>query len=378
MSDMEASASERTVRVDLGERSYDIVIGPGLIARTAQLLEPILKNKRAFIITDENVKTLHLRRMVDSLEDAGIKVHVIVDPPGEATKSFSNLEDHIDRLLEWGADRKDVVIALGGGVIGDLTGLVAGLMKRGMHFVQVPTTLLAQVDSSVGGKTAVNSRHGKNLIGLFNQPRLVIADQDVLKTLPEREMRAGLAEVIKYGLIDDLKFFEFVAANAETLNAGDPHALAYAVETSCRAKARIVAEDETEQDKRALLNLGHTFAHALERANGYGPELLHGEAVGTGMAMALRYSQKLGLCDGQEAERAVRAIQALNLEAFPARLSGGPYAAPALLDHMMQDKKTVGGKLTLILLRGIGMSYIEKQVDAGHLLEFLKEDMARA
>jgi 3-dehydroquinate synthase len=366
----------RKVNVDLGERSYDILIAEGLLQQAAALVKPLLKRERVYIITDENVAALHLETVKSSFENAGLGVFSYTLPGGESTKCYAQVESGIDALMSDGADRKDVVIALGGGVIGDLTGLVAGLLKRGMRFVQMPTTLLAQVDSSVGGKTAINSKLGKNLIGLFNQPELVIADQSVLKTLHARELRAGLAEVIKYGLIDDPAFFEFVETNADRLNAGDPEALAEAVSVSCKAKARIVAEDETEQDKRALLNLGHTFAHALERANGYADTLLHGEAVGTGMAMAYRYSKALGICNDQEAERACRAIAALNLEIDVRKLPGGPYPAEDLLEYMRHDKKAEQGRLTLILAKGIGKSFIDKNADAQSVLEFLKAETA--
>ncbi len=370
----EKTASCRTVRVDLGERSYDIVIGRDLIARAAELIRPHLSTERVFVITDSNVESLHLKRLEAALHGAGLTVNAQVCSPGEGAKSFANLETVLDALMGRGADRKDVVIALGGGVVGDLTGLTAGLLKRGMKFIQMPTTLLAQVDSSVGGKTAVNSKLGKNLIGLFNQPELVIADLDTLSTLPKRELIAGLAEVIKYGLIDDPDFFDFVEANAQRLLAGDIETLADAVEASCKAKARIVAEDETEQDKRALLNLGHTFAHALERANGFGSDLLHGEAVGCGMAMAFRYSQGLGLCNGQDVDRTERALQALGLETDVRKLAGGPYEATALLEHMTHDKKASQGRLTLVLAKGIGQSFIQKDADAGQLLAFLKTE----
>ncbi len=366
----------KRVNVDLGDRSYDIHIASGLLSQIGKLIKPILKQQRVYVVTDENVKKTHLDTLKTGLAAEGIDAFVEVLPAGEATKCFAVLESTIDSLMQLGADRNDVVIAFGGGVIGDLTGLVAGLLKRGMRFVQVPTTLLAQVDSSVGGKTAINSKIGKNLVGLFNQPEMVIADQDVLQTLPIRELRAGLAEVIKYGLIDDPDFFEFIEQNADKLNAADPEALAEAVKVSCEAKARIVSEDETERGKRALLNLGHTFAHALERANGFGSALLHGEAVGAGMAMAYRYSQTLGLCSGQETVRAEKGILALGLETDVRKLSGGPYQANALLEHMMHDKKTELGKLTLILAKGIGQSYIEKQVDADQLLAFLKTETA--
>ena len=368
---MTPAKTERYVRVELGTRSYDILIGQGLLPRVGAIIRPHLHHNRVFIITDDNVAPLHLETVTHSLSAEGVRAFAEILPAGEGTKNMRQLETVIDAMMARGADRKDVVLALGGGVIGDLTGLAAGLLKRGMKFIQLPTTLLAQVDSSVGGKTAVNSGLGKNLIGLFNQPEMVIADLDVLNTLPKRELRAGLAEVIKYGLIDDPEFFDFIEANADGLGSGDINALAYAVQVSCEAKARIVAEDETEQDKRALLNLGHTFAHALERANGFGPALLHGEAVGCGMAMAYRYSHHLGICPGQDCERAERAIRALGLETNIRKLAGGPYEGASLLDHMMHDKETSGGKLTLILSRGIGQSFIEKQVDADNLRSFL-------
>ncbi len=368
------SVANKTVRVDLGDRAYDILIGSGLIERVGELIAPHLKRDRVFIVTDDNVARIHLDKLESNLSAVGIQPISFVLPAGESTKSMPQLEKLMDDMMDKGADRKDIVIAFGGGVIGDLTGLAAGLLKRGMNFIQMPTTLLAQVDSSVGGKTAVNSRLGKNLIGLFNQPVLVIADQDVLQTLPPRELRAGLAEVVKYGLIDDPDFFDFVAANADALNNADPEALAEAVRVSCESKARIVAEDETEQGKRALLNLGHTFAHALERANGFGAQLLHGEAVGCGMALAYRYSHAIDVCPGQDAERAERVIASLNLETDVKKLAGGPYEAEALLEYMGHDKKADQGNLTLILAKGVGQSFVEKQVDHTTVLEFLRSE----
>ena len=370
-----SDGSERKVTVALGARSYDIVIGSGLLARAGDLVAPHIRAGRAYIVTDRNVANAHhLQRLTEALSHAGVETHAQILPPGEGSKSMAQLEAVIDSMMSEGADRKDVVIALGGGVIGDLTGLAAGLLKRGMRFIQIPTTLLAQVDSSVGGKTAINSKLGKNLIGLFNQPELVIADLDVLSTLPPRELKAGLAEVIKYGLIDDPEFFDFVEANADGLAAGDETVLSEAVRRSCAAKARIVAEDETEQDKRALLNLGHTFAHALERSNNYAPSLLHGEAVGCGMAMAFRYSARLGLCPDEEASRAVRVIASLGLVTDVRELAGGPYVADELLAHMSHDKKASQGKLTLVLANGIGRSFIVKDADPAPLLDFLQSE----
>lgn len=369
-----AGVELKTVRVELGDRGYDILIGPGLIARAGELIAPLTKRPRVFAVADARVAELHLDALRAGLKAGGLELTAVSVPPGESTKSMAELERVLDALMLAGADRDDLIIAFGGGVVGDLTGLAAGLLKRGARFVQIPTTLLAQVDSSVGGKTAINTRAGKNLVGLFHQPVLVLADLDVLKTLPARERAAGLAEVAKYALIDDPAFFDFLEREADALAAGEPGALAEAVRVSCAAKARIVALDETEQTERALLNLGHTFAHALERANGYGPELLHGEAVGIGMAMALRYSVSLGVCSGQEAIRAEKLLNRLGLRTRVHDLAGGPYPPRDLLGHMAHDKKAKQGRLTLILARGIGQAYICKDVDADLLLAFLESE----
>lgn len=370
-----SSVTETVVRVELGDRGYDIVIGEGLIARAGELLTPFLRRKRAFAIVDENVARLHLDALEASLNAAGVGLSSTTVPTGEATKSMGVLEAVLDDMIGAGAERDDLILAFGGGVVGDLTGLAAALMKRGARFVQIPTTLLSQVDSSVGGKTAINAKAGKNLVGVFNQPVLVLADIGVLDTLPGREREAGLAEVAKYGLIDDPAFFEFLERNAADLRAGDKAVTAEAVRVSCAAKARIVAIDETEQAERALLNLGHTFAHALERANGFGSELLHGEAVGCGMAMAMRYSVSLGVCTGQDADRAERLLNALGLATRVAFLNGGPYPADELLAHMAHDKKAKQGKLTLILTRGIGGAYIQRDADQDSLRDFLRIDV---
>jgi 3-dehydroquinate synthase len=368
----------RTVRVDLANRSYDILIGEGLLARAGQLIRPLMGAGRSkvFVIADETVAGIHGATLNSALSAVGITPHVVTIPPGEGSKSFSTLETVLDALISQGAERDDLILAFGGGVVGDLTGLAAGLLKRGARFVQIPTTLLAQVDSSVGGKTAINSRAGKNMVGLFHQPVLVLADLGVLDTLPARERSAGLAEIAKYALIDDPAFFDFLEAKAAALRAGDKAALAEAVRVSCAAKARIVAIDETEQAERALLNLGHTFGHALERANGYRASLLHGESVGAGMAMALRYSVSLGVCPSQDAVRAERLLNALGLATRVADLGGGPYPADELLAHMAHDKKAKNGKLTLILTRGIGKSYIERDVDLVSLRTFLETEAA--
>ncbi len=363
----------KTVRVELAERAYDIFIGEGLIARAGEMLLPMLKagRDRVFVVADETVAKLHLATLGEGLNAAGINFFVTQTPPGEGSKSFAQLDAVLGDLIANGAERDDLIIAFGGGVVGDLTGLAAGLLKRGARFVQIPTTLLAQVDSSVGGKTAINSKAGKNMVGLFHQPVMVLADLGVLETLPERERAAGLAEIAKYALIDDPKFFDFLETNAAKLRAGDRAALAEAVRVSCASKARIVAIDETEQAERALLNLGHTFGHALERANEYRPSLLHGEAVGAGMAMALRYSVKLGVCPGQDAVRAEKLLNALGLTTRIGNLAGGPYPPEDLLAHMMHDKKARNGRMTLILARGIGQAYIQRDADIESVRQFL-------
>ena len=296
------------IPVALGDRSYDVIVENGLLSRAGALLAPLSRGRTMAIVTDENVRP-HLATLQASLAEAGVKSEAIVLPPGEGSKSWATLETLCDRLLDLGIERGDHVVALGGGVIGDLVGFACAILKRGCQFVQIPTSLLAQVDSSVGGKTAINTRAGKNLIGAFHQPAMVLIDPQLLDTLPIRELRAGYAEVVKYGLIDDFAFFEWCEANGKKLLRGDPAAREYAVAHSVAAKARIVAEDERETTgKRALLNLGHTFGHALESETGYGDALLHGEAVAAGCAMAFRFSAQLGLCTLADAHRAERAI----------------------------------------------------------------------
>jgi len=374
------SSNVKTVRVELAERAYDILIGEGLIARAGELIRPLMKDgrNRVFVVADETVAKLHLDKLAAGLKTAGISFQTTQIPSGESSKSFGQLDRVLGDLIEYGAERDDLIIAFGGGVVGDLTGLAAGLLKRGARFVQIPTTLLAQVDSSVGGKTAINSRAGKNMVGLFHQPVLVLADLDVLETLPVRERFAGLAEIAKYALIDDPVFFDFLEKNAKALAEGHKATLAEAVRVSCASKARIVAIDETEQAERALLNLGHTFGHAFERANEYRASLLHGEGVGIGMAMALRYSVKLGVCPGQDAVRAERLLNALGLATRVSDLGGGPYKPDELLAHMAHDKKARNGRLTLILARGIGQAYIQRDADLQPLKEFLVSEVAGA
>ena len=368
------SSTIRSVRVDLGDRSYDILAGPGALGELGGQLSLKLKRPRVFVLSDETVARLHMQHLEAALKSAGIDILARIVSPGEQSKSLSVLDETLTWLFENGADRSDYLIAFGGGVVGDLAGFTASVMKRGMGFVQVPTTLLAQVDSSVGGKTAINSPHGKNLIGAFYQPRLVIADSDFLTTLPEREIRAGYAEIVKYGLINDPDFFDWLEVHGQDVLALKPDAIAEAVARSCQAKADIVAQDEREGGVRALLNLGHTFGHALEAANKYGPELLHGEAVGCGMAMALRYSQRAGLADGQDTQRAERLLNASGLITRVTDLSGGPYPAEFLLSAMKQDKKARAGRVPLILTRGIGRAFIQPDADLSDVQRFLEEE----
>ncbi len=365
----------KTVTVGLGERSYDIHIGHGLLNRLGALLTPLVKRPRIFVLTDETVAGLHLKALETGLQGSGISPFVFTVPAGEKTKNWDQLGEILNWLLDEGAGRDDVLIAFGGGVIGDLTGLAAALLKRGMGLVQVPTTLLAQVDSSVGGKTAVNTVHGKNLVGAFYQPRLVIADTALLSTLPERERRAGYAEIIKYGLIDDASFVDWLEANGKAVMALEPEAIAHAVSVSCQAKARIVSQDEREGGVRAMLNLGHTFGHTLEAANQYGPALLHGEAVGTGMSLALRYSVRLGLMERSVADRACALLKAGGLEPDLSKLAGGPYVAAELTEAMRQDKKVRAGRVPLILARGIGKAFIHPDADLSDVTDFLAEEL---
>ncbi|HEY3694028.1 3-dehydroquinate synthase [Phenylobacterium sp.] len=368
----------RTVPVALGGRAYDVLIGPGLIDEAGARIAPLLKRPRLAVVSDETVWSLHGARFAAALEAAGIAALPVVIRPGEQTKSFAGLAELSGRLLSLGLDRGDLIAALGGGVVGDLAGFAAAIYKRGVDFVQVPTTLLAQVDSSVGGKTAIDTPHGKNLIGAFHQPRLVLADLDVLATLPEREMRAGYAEVVKYGLLGDAAFFDWLEANAAAVVARQPQALGRAVARSVEMKAAIVAEDETEQGRRALLNLGHTFGHALEAETGYGAALLHGEAVAAGQALAFRFSAAQGLCPGRDADRAAAAIAAAGLPTTLAEIPGHPFDAGRLLAHMGQDKKAEAGRLTFVLARRLGEAFVAKAVDPAAVRDFLVTEGAGA
>jgi len=367
------------VRVGLGTRSYDIRIEAGLLARAGEALAPLGRGRRMVIVTDENIRaTGHLSTLQASLSAAGIASEAIVLPPGEGTKCWAELESLTDRLLELGVERGDHVIALGGGVIGDLVGFASSVLKRGCNFVQIPTTLLAQVDSSVGGKTAINSRAGKNLIGTFHQPAMVLIDPQVLDTLPVRELRAGYAEVVKYGLIDDFDFFLWCEANGPALIGGDLDARQYAIAHSVAAKARIVGEDERETSgRRALLNLGHTFGHALEAETGFSDRLLHGEGVAAGMALAFGFSAAKGLCPRQDAERVAAHLCATGLPDGLAA-TGIEASGARLVEHMLHDKKMAAGTLSFLLARGIGQTYLDRGVDLAEVAAFLDAERTRA
>jgi shikimate kinase/3-dehydroquinate synthase len=371
-------AGPREVRVDLGSRAYDIVIGEGLIANAGERIKALFPKARAAIVTDENVAAHWLAPLRQSLASAGIEASEIVCPPGETTKCYSEFARVSDALIAARIERRDIVIALGGGVIGDLAGFAAATLRRGVDYVQIPTTLLAQVDSSVGGKTAINSALGKNLIGAFHQPRLVLADLGALGTLPAREFRAGYAEVAKYGLIDDRQFFDWLEANWRDVFSGGP-ARSEAIAVSCAAKARVVASDETEQGARALLNLGHTFGHALEALAHYDPAVLvHGEGVAVGLACAFRFSRALGLCPGQDVVRVERHLKAVGLPTRIQDIAGLSVTPDAMLEAMRQDKKVERGRLTFILARGIGDSFVSRDVSEGDALRFLESELAEA
>ena len=351
----------RTVSVPLGARSYDVRIGAGLIERAADHIAPLLARPRAAIVTDEHVAALHLPRLAAALDRAGIAATALALPAGEASKSWDQLGRTVEWLLAERIERADIVIALGGGVIGDLAGFAAAILRRGVRFVQIPTTLLAQVDSSVGGKTGINSPQGKNLIGAFHQPALVLADTDVLASLPERDFLAGYGEVVKYGLLGDAGFFEWLEGHGPRLRS-DAGALQHAVAHCVAMKAAIVARDETEQGERALLNLGHTFGHALEAATGYSGRLLHGEGVAIGCALAFDLSARLGLCSQEEPGRVTAHLAAMGMPRALADVPGELPEDAALIALMGQDKKVVSGRLRLILARGIGQAFVADDV----------------
>ncbi|MGH1453136.1 MAG: 3-dehydroquinate synthase [Paracoccaceae bacterium] len=351
------------VHVGLGDRAYDIHIGPGLLGRAPDLIAPLLKRARVAIVTDENVGALHLGTLVKALESQGIATSSLTLPAGEGTKCWAELTRVSEWLLDEKIERRDIVIAFGGGVIGDLVGFAASILRRGVRFVQIPTSLLAQVDSSVGGKTGINTRHGKNLIGAFHQPVLVLADTGLLGTLTKRDYLAGYGEVAKYGLLGDRDFFQWLEGNASRAAAGDMDARIHLVKRSCEMKAEIVMRDETEQGDRALLNLGHTFCHALEAATGYSDRLMHGEGVAVGCALAFEVSARSGLCSQEEPSRVRAHLRDMGMKVDLTDIAGELPDADGLLDLMGQDKKVQDGKLTFVLARGIGAAFTTADVD---------------
>jgi 3-dehydroquinate synthase len=364
------------VKVALGARSYEVRIGQGLIGRAGAEIAPLLRRRRVAVITDETVAGLHLEALRTGLGAEGIEAAALALPAGEATKGWPEFTRAVEWLLEQKVERRDVVIAFGGGVIGDLAGFAAAVLRRGVRFVQIPTTLLAQVDSSVGGKTGINSSHGKNLIGAFHQPSLVLADIDVLGSLSARDFLAGYGEVVKYGLLGDAGFFDWLEREGPRLAASAELAQA-AVRRSVEMKAEIVARDETEEGDRALLNLGHTFGHALEAATGYSDRLLHGEGVAIGCALAFELSQRLGLCS-QEAPSRVRAhLRAMGMKVELGDIPGELPGAEGLMRLMAQDKKVVDGRLRFILARAIGEAFVADQVDPAEVKALLAEALKR-
>jgi 3-dehydroquinate synthase len=363
------------VNVGLGDRAYDIAIGRGQLATLGTRVAALRPGCKTAIVTDETVARHHLAAAEAALRDAGIAVASVMVPPGEPSKSFHMLERICNELLAAKIERGDLVVALGGGVIGDLAGFAAAVTRRGVDYVQVPTSLLAQVDSSVGGKTAINASHGKNLIGAFYQPILVVADTALLDTLPEREFRAGYAEVAKYGLLGDAAFFAWLEANWRDLFAGGP-SREHAIAVSCRAKAAIVARDERETGDRMLLNLGHTFGHAFEAAAGYSSRLLHGEAVALGMALVFEFSAKRGLIASSEAQRVIAHLAAAGLPTHVNDVPGDWPGVDAMMELVSQDKKVQRGRLTLILLRGIGEAFVTRDVDVDEVRAFIAEKLA--
>ena len=364
------------VNVALGNRAYDIVIGRGILASLGARIAHLRPGAAALIVTDSNVARHHLDAARAALSAGKVKSAEIVIAPGEQSKSFGPFEKLCEDILTARIERGDLVVALGGGVIGDLAGFAAAVLRRGLDYVQVPTTLLAQVDSSVGGKTAINSAHGKNLIGAFHQPVLVVADTALLDTLPAREFRAGYAEVAKYGLLGDADFFRWLEANWRDVFTGGP-AREHAIAVSCRAKAAIVARDERETGERALLNLGHTFGHAFEAACGFSERLLHGEAISLGMAMAFEFSARRGLLPKTEADRAIAHLAAAGLPTRVDEIKGGAPAKDEIMTLIAQDKKVKRGRLTFILVRGIGAAFVASDVDAAEVESFLGEKLKR-
>lgn len=366
----------QTVRVELGARAYDVEIAPDLLDTAGERIAPLLRRPRVAVLTDETVAALHLEHLRAGLAKAGIEMTALALPPGEATKSWPNLTRAVEWLLDQNVERTDVVVAFGGGVIGDLAGFAAAVLRRGVRFVQIPTSLLAQVDSSVGGKTGINAPHGKNLIGAFHQPSLVLADTTVLGTLTARDFLAGYGEVVKYGMLGDLSFFEWLEKQGPALAAGDVATRVEAVARSVQMKADIVARDETEQGDRALLNLGHTFCHALEAATGYSDRLLHGEGVAIGCALAFELSARLGLCSQESPSRVRAHLRAMGMKTDLTDIVGDLPDAAGLVTLMGQDKKVVDGQLRFVLARAIGDAFVTGDVPADQVLSVLEDALA--
>ena len=360
------------IHVDVSDNAYDIYIGTDLLRHTADELADLLAGRQVVIVTDKHVAPLHLEPTKAALAVHAAAISCFILPAGEASKSFSVYEKLVNDILALPIDRQTVLVALGGGVIGDLVGFAAASLLRGLDFIQIPTSLLAQVYSSVGGKTGINTPAGKNLVGAFHQPRLVLADIGLLASLPEREVKAGYAEVVKYGLLGDAEFFDWLEQNGRDVLSGNPEAQAEAVRRSCQAKAEIVAADEREAGRRALLNLGHTFAHAFEAVAGYDGRLLHGEAVSAGLVCAFAFSRQLGLCSGQDVERVKAHLHAMGMPASTRDLPAGQAAPQVLIDHMRKDKKARQGKLTFILARQIGEAFVDRNIDEAELNRFLE------
>ncbi len=373
-----AMAAAHRIAVDLPDHPYDILIGPSLLAEAGQAIGRLAPGAACAIVSDDTVAGHYLPALLASLDAAGIRHASVVVRPGEGSKCYATFESVCDAILAAKLERGDVVVALGGGVVGDLAGFAAASVRRGMRFVQIPTSLLAQVDSSVGGKTGINSSHGKNLVGAFHQPSLVLADADVLRTLDPREFAAGYAELVKVGLIGDAAFFAWLDTHRDEVFAGGP-ARAEAVARACAAKAGVVARDEREQGERALLNFGHTFGHAFERLTGYdGTRLIHGEGVAIGMASAFRFSRSLGLCRADDVARVEAHLASAGLPVHAAAIPGARVEADAVLDAMRQDKKVERGALTFVLAKGIGHAFVAKGIGAEEVLSFLKEDLKPA
>ena len=364
-----------TVRVELGPRSYDIVVGDGLTESAGDLIAAQLSRPFVFVVTDEHVAQHHLGRLKSSLQSAGIASNEILLPPGEATKSFATLETLLSALLDAKVERSDTLIALGGGVVGDVTGLAASLLRRGISFIQVPTSLLAQVDSSIGGKTSINMPHGKNLIGTFHQPKMVLADVGALNTLPKRELKAGYAEIVKYGLINDAPFFSWLEKHGHAVLSGDAGARIEAVVRSCQNKAAIVGRDEHETSERALLNLGHTFGHALEAETGYSDRLIHGEGVALGMVLAFELSRALGYQTNNDVARLRGHFTDCAIPTRLANIAGDPLDPANLIEHIAQDKKVKGGRPTFVLAKAIGEAFLCDTVEMNAVARVLEAEI---